>query len=158
MEGSAGEHAARADHAAQRPDATNVAGYRAWQGLSRQVRRGERAIRILAPIVVKRTDANGDPQRAVVGFRSVNVFDVAQTDGEPLPEPPSCVPHDGDELAHCLPALEGHARELGYVEGKNIIVEPRFADGDYKRLPGLVQELLALKVDVLVTAATPPSR
>jgi hypothetical protein len=101
--------------AMQRPDATHVAGYRAWQGLDRQVRRGERAIRILAPIVVKRKDANGDGERAVVGFRSVSVFDVAQTDGDPLPEPPACVPHDGDDLGHYLGALEGHARTLGYV-------------------------------------------
>lgn len=62
------------------------------------------------------------------------------------------------EGEHLWQACRAGLRELGYVEGKNIIVEPRFADGDYKRLPGLVQELLALKVDVLVTAATPPSR
>jgi antirestriction protein ArdC len=101
--------------AAQFPGATHVAGYRAWQALDRQVRRGERAIRILAPMVVKRPDANGDPERVVVGFKAVNVFDVSQTDGEALPEPPECVKHGGDELGHCLPALEGHARELGYV-------------------------------------------
>ncbi|HET9385181.1 MAG TPA: ABC transporter substrate binding protein, partial [Gemmatimonadales bacterium] len=58
------------------------------------------------------------------------------------------------EGEHLWQACRAGLRELGYVEGKNIIVEPRFADGDYKRLPGLVQELLALKVDVLVTAAT----
>src|SRR5512134_2749855 len=62
------------------------------------------------------------------------------------------------EGEHLWKACRDGLRELGYVEGKNVIVEPRFADGDYKRLPGLVQELLALKVDVLVTAATPPSR
>ena len=62
------------------------------------------------------------------------------------------------EGEHLWQACRAGLRELGYVEGKNIIVEPRFADGDYKRLPGLVQELLALKMDVLVTAATPPSR
>src|SRR5512145_2546939 len=62
------------------------------------------------------------------------------------------------EGEHLWQACRAGLRELGYVEGKNIVVEPRFADGDYKRLPGLVQELLALKVDVLVTAATPPSR
>ena len=72
--------------AAQRPDATHVAGFKAWQGMSRHVRRGEKAIRILAPIVVKRRDDPADePRRAVVGFRSVCVFDVAQTDGEALP-------------------------------------------------------------------------
>jgi putative ABC transport system substrate-binding protein len=62
------------------------------------------------------------------------------------------------EGEHLWQACRAGLRELGYVEGKNIILEPRWAGGDYKRLPGLVQELLALKVDVLVTAATPPSR
>jgi putative ABC transport system substrate-binding protein len=62
------------------------------------------------------------------------------------------------EGEHLWQACRTGLRELGYVEGKNIIVEPRWGDGDYERLPGLVQELLRLKVDVLVTAATPPSR
>jgi len=62
------------------------------------------------------------------------------------------------EGEHLWQACRAGLRELGYVEGKNIVVEPRWADGDYQRLPGLVQELLQLKVDVLVTAATPPSR
>lgn len=62
------------------------------------------------------------------------------------------------EGEHLWQACRAGLRELGYVEGKNIIVEPRWADGDYKRLPALVRELLDLKVDVLVTAATPPSR
>ena len=74
----------------QRPDATQVAGYKAWQKLGRQVRKGERGIRILAPCRVKVAEADqrsdkGDAYR-VVGFRCVAVFDVAQTDGEPLPE------------------------------------------------------------------------
>jgi putative ABC transport system substrate-binding protein len=62
------------------------------------------------------------------------------------------------EGEHLWQACRAGLRELGYVEGRNIIVEPRWADGDYKRLPALVEALLKLKVDVLVTAATPPSR
>lgn len=62
------------------------------------------------------------------------------------------------EGEHLWQACRAGLRELGYVEGKNIVLEPRWADGDYKRLPALVKELLELKVDVLVTAATPPSR
>ena len=69
----------------QRPDATQVAGYKAWQSLGRQVRKGEHGIRILAPCRVRagETDAMGDGRDGyrVVGFRSVAVFDVAQTDG-----------------------------------------------------------------------------
>jgi antirestriction protein ArdC len=71
----------------QRPDASQVAGYRAWQALGRQVRKGERAIKILAPCVRKVEDkATGDESRRVVAFRAVNVFASQQTDGEPLPE------------------------------------------------------------------------
>jgi putative ABC transport system substrate-binding protein len=46
-------------------------------------------------------------------------------------------------------------RELGYVEGRDLVIEYRWAEGDYSRLPALVAELIALKVDVLVTAGTP---
>lgn len=45
-------------------------------------------------------------------------------------------------------------RELGYVEGQNVSVEMRFAEGQPERLPGLVEELIRLKVDVLVVGAT----
>ena len=81
---------------AQRPDATRVAGYRAWQALGRQVCKGERGIRILAPY--RRVLAEGDEQRdtddggaLVTGFGVATVFDLAQTEGAPLAEAPA--PH-----------------------------------------------------------------
>jgi putative ABC transport system substrate-binding protein len=46
-------------------------------------------------------------------------------------------------------------RELGYVEAKNIVLDFRWADNDYERLPGLAEELVRSKVDVLVTYSTP---
>jgi len=46
-------------------------------------------------------------------------------------------------------------RELGYVEGKNLVIEWRSAEGKYERLPGLATELVNLKMDVIVTAGTP---
>jgi putative ABC transport system substrate-binding protein len=52
-------------------------------------------------------------------------------------------------------ALRTGLRELGYIEGKNIAMEFRWADGDYARLPGLADELVRAKVDVLVTYSTP---
>jgi antirestriction protein ArdC len=73
--------------ASQRPTATRVAGFHAWRSLNRFVRKGEKGIVILAPIVVRRAieeAADGD-ERHVAGFRAAYVFDVAQTDGEPLP-------------------------------------------------------------------------
>ena len=48
-------------------------------------------------------------------------------------------------------------RQLGYREGENIILEPRWTEGHQERLPGLVKELLGLNVAILVTAATPAS-
>ncbi|HWT82812.1 MAG TPA: ABC transporter substrate-binding protein [Candidatus Methylomirabilis sp.] len=49
-------------------------------------------------------------------------------------------------------------RDLGYVEGKNLIIESRWADGHYERLPVLVAELVGLPVDLLVTHGTPGTR
>ena len=46
-------------------------------------------------------------------------------------------------------------RELGYVEGKNFVIESRWAEGKYERLPGLAAELVRLKVDLIVATATP---
>jgi putative ABC transport system substrate-binding protein len=54
------------------------------------------------------------------------------------------------------PFREG-LRDLGYVEGRNLVIEYRWAEGKYERFPQLVAELLALKVDVIVSAGTPPA-
>jgi len=71
--------------AMQRPDATRVAGYRAWQALGRQVKKGTKGIAILCPAPIKgKTDAGEDTVIAL-RFRTGYVFDVADTDGDPLP-------------------------------------------------------------------------
>jgi putative ABC transport system substrate-binding protein len=54
-----------------------------------------------------------------------------------------------------LAAFRQGLRELGYVEGQNIAIESRWAEGEYDRLPGLAAELVRLKVDVIVTYAAP---
>src|SRR4030095_12948991 len=46
-------------------------------------------------------------------------------------------------------------RELGYMEGKNIVIEYRHAEGKLDRLPGLAGELVRLKVDLIVASSTP---
>ncbi len=79
---------------AQCPDATRVAGYRAWQQLGRQVRKGEKGLVILVPLVSRvkgdgESEADEQDERVVTRFGVGYVFDVAQTDGEPLPEPPA---------------------------------------------------------------------
>ncbi len=72
----------------QRPSATQVAGYRQWQKLGRQVRKGEKSIAIIAPCTYKREVERDDGEtdtEAGVYFRAVSVFDIAQTDGQDLP-------------------------------------------------------------------------
>ncbi len=54
-----------------------------------------------------------------------------------------------------LEAFRAGLSDLGYVEGKNIVIEFRWAEGEYDRLPDLAAELLGLKVDILVTHGTP---
>jgi antirestriction protein ArdC len=74
----------------QRPNATHVAGFRAWHRLGRYVRKGEKGIVILAPMVGKKKSAGDelteDEQTRLFGFRAAHVFDVSQTEGEPLPQ------------------------------------------------------------------------
>jgi antirestriction protein ArdC len=73
----------------QRPEATHVAGFHAWLKMRRCVRKGEKGIVILAPMVgKKRSDDHltEDEQTRLFGFQAAHVFDIRQTDGEPLPE------------------------------------------------------------------------
>ncbi len=70
--------------AMQRPDASQVAGYRAWQKLGRQVFKGEHGITIFAPCPWKRETDDGETEQGIF-FRAVHVFDIGQTDGPELP-------------------------------------------------------------------------
>ncbi len=67
----------------------------------------------------------------------------------PLIGVPLVYARDDDEI---MKALRKGLRDRGYVDGQNIRVEHRFADGRLDRVPGLVQELVNLKVDVFVAA------
>jgi antirestriction protein ArdC len=81
----------------QRPDATQVAGFHSWLALGRHVRKGEKGIVILAPVVCKGKHAKNKPtaseeasqgtsERRLVAFRKAYVFSLDQTDGDDLPE------------------------------------------------------------------------
>jgi len=114
--------------ALQAPGATYVAGFRAWLGLGYCVRKGERALRILAPVPLgKRTTqdagAGADEEgakRPRVAFKATAVFDRSQVDPlpdcEPTPLQPPCEPLTGDSHAHLLEPLRAFcAEELGFT-------------------------------------------
>ncbi len=99
----------------QFPEASQVAGYRAWQGLGRQVRRGERGMAIIAPVALKRpqgaeAERLRDLELPLLTYRIARVFDVSQTDGPELPAPvgemPSEAPPDTlERLLALVPSL-----------------------------------------------------
>src|SRR5215831_10136759 len=65
---------------------------------------------------------------------------------------------DGSNPGLLVEAFRQGLRDLGYLEGKNILVEYRYAEGKLDRIPGLALELVQLKVDVVVVAALPAIR
>ena len=74
--------------ASQKPNASQVAGFRTWNQLGRYVKKGEKGIVILAPMLRRKEEQNEEPgesMSAVAGFRAAYVFDITQTDGKELP-------------------------------------------------------------------------
>jgi hypothetical protein len=113
--------------ACQRPDATNVAGFHTWKKLCRTVKKGEKGIAILAPLVRRRAldaldhkpdedeQASREKPCTVRGFKVVHVFDVSQTEGKPLPE---FAPTAGDPRQHLdrlRQAVRKHGIALDYA-------------------------------------------
>jgi hypothetical protein len=107
--------------ARQKPDAVRVAGLYAWNQLGRRVKKGEKGIRILAPIIGVRRKPDAEAERDIttqnrvvlVGFRAAYVFDVSQTEGPDLPEPATV---KGD-------AGENYDRLLAFIERQGIALE-----------------------------------
>jgi antirestriction protein ArdC len=111
--------------ALQRPTATRVAGFHAWKELGRFVKRGEKGIQILAPMVGQRRrkddadrnrahDDSGKPAPVLIGFRAVYVFDVEQTEGADLPE-----------FEHNITGEVGEHRDrlIAFLDSQNIALE-----------------------------------
>lgn len=98
--------------AMQRPDATHVAGFNAWNKLGRHVHKGEKGITILAPITYRKDDE--DEQDEIRGFKAVTVFDVSQTDGKPLPEFSSIDGNPAAYLTHLKAMITGRSIKLRY--------------------------------------------
>jgi len=112
---------------------TRPAGYRRWQEFGRQVQKGEAGYKILAPVTrkvtVERDDSEDTEERRVVGFRVVTVFDIAQTDGEPLPDAgPRLLTGDGDAtvLEEAISMIEaaGYEYSLAPLHGPNGVTRP----------------------------------
>lgn len=132
----------------QRPDATRVAGYRAWQSLGRQVRRGERGLRILVPYRHAATAIGGedvaDSERTpIAGFGVATVFDLAQTDGEPLPAPTAPQPLAGDSaLARWL-----WVRFAAFLAGEGVTLTRRaLSEGNGVYFP--LTQLIIVRADL----------
>ncbi len=101
--------------ALQNPNASYVAGFHAWNQFGRFVKKGEKGILILAPVIRKKVENDGDREEAssVAGFRATYVFDVSQTDGKELPQ---------------IGMVQGDPREYrerlrGFAEGQGISVQ-----------------------------------
>lgn len=118
----------------QYPEATRVASAKVWRDLGRHIVKGEKAIKVFAPIEWHIECEPGEAgakwhskrmryERKVVAFKLVPVFDVAQTDGEPLPVIAHTEP-DGDSHAHLEPALVALAGDLGFT-----VKDEEFTDG-----------------------------
>jgi antirestriction protein ArdC len=114
--------------AIQRPEATHVAGFHRWKQLGRFVKKGEKGIFILAPIV-RRAKANREGQanddvtddgeertRSVCGFRAVYVFDVTQTEGAELPEFSRVEGDPGDKVQKLESVIRNHGIDLIYEQ------------------------------------------
>ena len=107
--------------ARQRPTATRVAGFRAWNEMGRFVKKGEKGIQILAPMIGHRRrkdaaepESESKPHSVLIGFRAVYVFDLGQTDGVDLPE-----------LEHRIAGEVGGNRDrlIAFLNQQNIALE-----------------------------------
>ena len=111
----------------QKPDATHVAGFRTWQKLGRHVKKNEKGIAIMAPIVwrkkVTSTDDEDEEQQReeemAMAFKTAYVFDISQTDGKPMPD---FARVNGDPSVYTERLRE-------YVTGKGITLEHSDAIG-----------------------------
>lgn len=114
--------------ARQMPTATRVAGFWTWKNLGRNVKAGQKGIRILAPIVGVRRKKDEDAQKDItkqnecvlLGFRNAYVFDVSQTEGVELPE----MHHVSGNPCENLERLASFVRSRGILLAYNENIAP----------------------------------
>ena len=105
--------------AIQFPEAQIVQGFRAWKKLGRTVKKGEKGIGIIAPMIGrKKNDDAGkrdeSNEKAIFGFKVVHVFDVSQTEGDELPEFAEVTGDPGDNIEAVEALIRSHGIELIY--------------------------------------------
>ncbi len=105
--------------ALQFPEARIVQGFRAWKKLGRTVKKGEKGIGIIAPMIGRKKDDDGGKsdasnEKAVFGFKVVHVFDVSQTEGDELPEFAEAKGDPGDNIEAVESLIRSHGIELIY--------------------------------------------
>lgn len=145
---------------------TYVAGFRAFLDLNRCVRKGSKAIKILAPCPVKQRDElDEDPGEKRIFFRTVPVFDVCMTDPlpgkDPVPLQPPAEPITGDSHRHLIAPLTDLAGELGYTvevrdlpdggpggwcdpKAKQIVIASGPANGQFRTLTHEISHALGI--------------
>lgn len=144
---------------AQRPGASLVAGFNRWKEMGRHVIKGERAISIYAPRTVRQYDEDENGKRVVgedgkakastkvVGFTTASVFDVSQTDGDPLPT--AHAPITEEPPAGFKDDLESAVRSSGYeVEYSDSIAQDGLTDPTSKKV------VIATRLSPAMQAAT----
>jgi antirestriction protein ArdC len=105
--------------ALQFPEASIVQGFRAWKKLGRTVKKGEKGIGIIAPMIGRKKDDDGGKrdesnEKSIFGFKVVHVFDVSQTEGEELPEFAEVTGDPGDNIEAVEALIRSHGIELVY--------------------------------------------
>lgn len=112
--------------AMQKPDATQVAGFTTWKKMNRFVRKGEKGIGIIAPMVGRKNEdqkshsgTDTEDGKQLWGFKVVHVFDVSQTEGEDLPEIAAVQGTPGEHLAKMRALIQKHGITLEYEEIPN---------------------------------------
>lgn len=102
----------------------HMMGFRQWEKLNRRVSKGEKAVWILAPVTrkVREEDAAGNTSERVLvtGFKSVPVFNISQTQGEPLPDAP-VRPAPGQASAGTLEGLRARVGKAGYEYEETVL-------------------------------------
>ena len=95
----------------QCPNAKMVAGYRKWQSIGRQVMKGQKSIAILAPMIRK----NEEKKEELFGYKTVSVFDIAQTDGNDIPKmtETKMILGDTEAIQNAIKSCEQLGDELG---------------------------------------------